>query len=179
MTPNTEQISAAKAICERSIHLMGAGTLEEFKAVYHPDGTNREAVDEPPAARGTGPEAYYATALWLREAYDNLRWEVHEAVAEGDVVVLHTTMHGQQVKPFVSYDADGKPAQAFPATGRTLAVTQSHWFRVRDGLVFEHWANRDDLGTATQLGWIPPTPVFLFRMFLATRRARAAARSSS
>ena len=39
-------------------------------------------------------------------------------------------------------------------------------------MVIEHWANRDDLGNATQLGWIPPTPIFLLRMLLATRRAR-------
>jgi predicted ester cyclase len=173
MTQHTEELSAVKAVCERSIHLMGTGTLEEFRTVIHPEATNREAVDEPPATRGRGPEAYYATALWLRAAYADLRWEIHQVVAEGDLAVLHTTMSGRHVKPFVSYDADGRPAQAFPATGRTFATTQSHWLRVKDGLVIEHWANRDDLGTAEQLGWLPPTPAYLFRMFLATRRARA------
>ncbi|MDX6262968.1 MAG: hypothetical protein QOH84_4656, partial [Kribbellaceae bacterium] len=63
-------------------------------------------------------------------------------------------------------------AQAFPPTGKTFAVTQSHWFRLRDGKVIEHWANRDDLGQAMQLGWIPPTPVFLVKMTLALRKAR-------
>ena len=33
-----------------------------------------------------------------------------------------------------------------------------------DGLVVEHWANRDDMGTAAQLGWVPPTPRDLLRM---------------
>jgi hypothetical protein len=94
-------------------------------------------------------------------------------VADGDLVVIHATMSGRQVKPFVTYDADAGVKQAFPPTGRTFASTQSHWFRVQDGLVILHWANRDDLGTATQLGWIPPTPLFLLRMFLAIRRARA------
>ena len=47
-----------------------------------------------------------------------------------------------------------------------------HWFRVADGKVIEHWANRDDLGTAMQLGWTPPSPLYLVRMLLATRRAR-------
>lgn len=36
----------------------------------------------------------------------------------------------------------------------------------------EHWANRDDLGMATQLGWIPPTPAFLWRMARPKRQAR-------
>ena len=37
-------------------------------------------------------------------------------------------------------------------------MTQSHWFLLEDGRIIEHWANRDDLGMARQLGWIPPTP---------------------
>ena len=41
-----------------------------------------------------------------------------------------------------------------------------------DGKVAEHWANRDDLGMGQQLGWNPPTPLYLARMLLATRRAR-------
>lgn len=48
-------------------------------------------------------------------------------------------------------------------------MTQSHWFRVVDGLIVEHWANRDDLGTARQLGWMPPTPVYLVKMVRAKR----------
>ena len=59
----------------------------------------------------------------------------------------------------------------FPPTGRTFAMTQSHWFRLEDGLIIEHWANRDDLSIARQLGWIPPSPAFLFKMARAKRRA--------
>ena len=51
-------------------------------------------------------------------------------------------------------------------------MTQSHWFRMEDEKIIEHWANRDDLGMASQLGWIPPTPVYLFEMALAKWRAR-------
>ena len=60
----------------------------------------------------------------------------------------------------------------FPPRGRNFAVTQTHWFRMRDGRVAEHWANRDDLGMGQQLGWNPPTPPYLVRMLLAGRRAR-------
>ena len=44
-----------------------------------------------------------------------------------------------------------------------------------DGKVIEHWANRDDLGTAVQLGWVPPSPVYLARAALTKRRLRLAA----
>jgi predicted ester cyclase len=161
-----------KKLCVRSIELMASGTLSEFAEVVHPGATNREAKAEPPAARGVGPAAYFATAQWLRSAYADLAWQIHEVIAEGDLVVLHATMSGKQVGPFVTYGPDGLPAQVFPPTQKRFAVTQTHWFRIADGLVIEHWANRDDNGQAMQLGWVPPSPVYLVRMLLATRKAK-------
>ena len=158
--------------CVRSMAIMASGDLAELTAIVHPEATNREAKDEPPGCRGRGPAAFVATALWLRAAYADLSFEIHDAVADGELVVVHSTMSGRQTGPFVSYDVHGEVAQAFPPTGRTFAITQTHWFRMRDGLVVEHWANRDDLGMATQLGWVPPTPLFLWRMAKARRHAR-------
>lgn len=169
-TSPTEQ--GAKDVCVRSIMLMVDGEVDDFAQVVHPQATNREGAAEPPDSRGSGPAAFHSTALWLRSAYDDLAWQVHEAVADGDLVTLHTTMRGRHTRPFVVYGEDARPAQVFPPTGRTFAVTQSHWFRMRDGLVAEHWANRDDLGQAMQLGWVPPKPPYLLAMWRGLRRAR-------
>ena len=163
------------ALCVRAIHVMGDGDLADFEAVVHPDATNREGKDEPPASRGRGPAAFHATALWMREAFSELHWDIHDVVQDGDLVVVHTTMSGRHTGTFVAYGPDARPVQAFPATRRPFSTTQSHWLRTRDGKVVEHWANRDDLGTASQLGWAPPSPRYAVRMLLATRRARRAA----
>ena len=123
---------------------------------------------------GARPAGFYATALWLRAAFADLAFEVHDAVADGDLVVVHNTMSGRHV------GADGRVrrrrvgGRGVPPTGRTFATTQSHWFRIADGQVIEHWANRDDIGTAQQLGWVPPSPGYLFRMWRAKRAARRA-----
>ncbi|MEU8814843.1 ester cyclase [Actinoplanes sp. NPDC048796] len=161
--------------CVRSMQLMASGDLDELSEVVHPEAVNREARDEPPDCRVAGPAGFAATARWLRSAFADLTFEVHEALASGDLVVVHCTMSGRQVGPFVTYDEQGRVAQAFPPTGRRMAVTQTHWLRMRDGLVVEHWANRDDLGQGVQLGWVPPTPVYLWRMARARRRAARAA----
>jgi predicted ester cyclase len=161
--------------CIRSMAIMAAGDLAELTPIVHPQAVNREAKDEPPACRGQGPAAFAATAHWLRAAFADLAFDIHDTVADGDLIALHCTMSGRQVGPFVSYDERGEVAQAFPPTGRTFAITQTHWFRMRDGQVIEHWANRDDLGLATQLGWVPPSPAFLVRMALARRTARRSA----
>jgi len=169
-----ESANGPRAVCVRSLHIIAGGALPEFEAVIHPKAVNREAVREPKASRGNGPAAFYATALWLRAAFSDLRFDIHEVVADGDLVAVHITMHGRHTGPFVHYDKAGAVSQARPPTGRTFAATHTHWFRLADGKIIEHWANRDDLATAQQAGWIPPSPRYLVRMAVAKRRARAA-----
>jgi predicted ester cyclase len=154
-----------------SIHAMGSGSLADFEFLYTEDAVNRESATEPPDTRGRGPAALYATAHWLRTAFSDLTWEIHDVVHHHDLVVVHATMSGRQTGPFVAYRPDGEVAAVFPPRGRRFAVTQTHWFRMRDGRVGEHWANRDDLGMGQQLGWNPPTPLYLLRMLLARRSA--------
>jgi len=159
-----------------ALHVMATEDEDEFARLIHPAATNREAIDEPRECRGSGPSAFLATARWLHSAFSDLRWEVHDTICDRDLVVLHVTMSGRHTGPFVGYGPDARPKVVFPATGRAFTVTQTHWFRVADGKVIEHWANRDDRGLGEQLGWTPPSPVYLVRMLLATRRARASAK---
>lgn len=167
-----DTMEAAKDLCVRSMQLMVDGTLDQFEEVIHPEAHNRESNDEPPETRGRGAKAFYATALWLRGAFGDLAFEVHDVVAERDLFVIHNTMSGRHTGVFTVYGPDGEITQAMPPTGKRFATTQTHWMRIEDGKVIEHWANRDDQGTAMQLGWIPPSPWYLVKMALATRRAR-------
>lgn len=164
--------AANAAIATAAIEAVVAGRPEEIQRLIHPDATNREAAIEPPAARGTGPDAFLGSAEWLRAAFSDLAVEVHDSVASEDLVAIRVTISGRHTGDFVTYGADGRVERAFAPTGRTFAASQTHWQRVRDGQVVEHWADRDDLGQATQAGWIPPTPAYLFRCARATRRAR-------
>jgi predicted ester cyclase len=162
---------AAVAVAIRSMEIMVDGSLADFEQVVHPDAVNREAAAEPPECSGCGPAAFYATALWLRSTFAELAFDIHEVAVDGDLIVVHNTMSGRQTGVATIY-AGGRVKQAMPATGRVFASTQTHWLRLRDSMVIEHWANRDDIGTAEQLGWVPPSPWFLIRSALATRRAR-------
>ena len=171
---NTNQLTDDTNTAIRSMDLMVDGDLADMAEVYTADTVNRESKDEPPDTRVGGPAAMYATAQWLRTAFAELDFEIHEAVQDGEVVVVHATMSGRQTGPFAAYGPDGEVAVVFPPTGRRFAITQTHWFRMRDGKVAEHWANRDDLGMGQQLGWTPPTPLYIARMLLARRRMRRA-----
>ena len=127
---------------------------------------------EPPQTRGRGPEAFHATGEWLRHAFSELTWTTDRSVVEDDVVVTYGRMSGRHTGDFVVWTEDQQVERVFVPTGRDFTVRQAHFQRIRDGLVIEHWAVRDDQGMAMQAGWIPPTPGFLVRCALATRRAR-------
>jgi predicted ester cyclase len=169
----------AVSVAVRSIHAMADGDRAAFLPLYEADAVDRENRVQPPSSRVPGPDGFYSTALWLRAAFADLHYDVHHTLADGDLVAVNSTMHGRHTTPWVVYTDDGTVDSVFPPTGRAFAITQSHWFRMRDGRILEHWANRDDLGMARQLGWVPPSPAYLVRMALAKRRAvRSAQRSA-
>ncbi|MGW5722593.1 ester cyclase [Amycolatopsis sp. NPDC003865] len=158
-------------VAVRSIHAMATGERAEFDEFYTPDAIDRENVVQPPSSRVPGPAGFWSTAQWLRTAFADLRYEIHHVIADGDLVAVNSTMSGTHLLPIAFYTPDGRLDAVFPPTGRPFAMAQSHWFRVRDNRIAEHWATRDDLGTAKQLGWIPPTPAYLVKMARAKRQA--------
>ncbi len=162
-------------IAEAAIHGVISGTLDDLVVVVHPDATNREAAAEPPATRSRGPHAFHATGEWLRDGFSELVWSTERSIAEDDLVVTFGTMSGRHTGHFVVWTPDETVERAFVPTGKSFIVRQAHFQRIQDGLVIEHWAVRDDQGMAMQAGWIPPTPAFLIRCALATRKARRAA----
>jgi predicted ester cyclase len=168
----TSSVSADRtAVVVRSIHAMAEGDRSDFDALYAPHAVDRENRIQPPSSRVPGAAGFYSTAQWLRAAFTDLRYDIHHALADGDLVAVNSTMNGRHVAPWAVYTEDATLDTVFPPTNRTFATTQSHWFRLEDGRIVEHWANRDDLGMGRQLGWIPPSPAFLLRMAMAKRRA--------
>jgi predicted ester cyclase len=154
-SPSTHaDLEVAHDLAIRDFRLMESWNDTEASAIISPSMVNDEATAEPPAARAPGVAGARATYDWLHAAYEDLHWTIHNLVAEGDWVVAHTTMSGRQVGPFVTYTPDGKVGRVFAATGRSFAATQTHWFRIADGQLIEHHANRDDMSQAMQLGWM-------------------------
>ena len=97
---------------------------------------------EAPPGTPAGPEGANAVLRWLRSAFDDLSYEVHDAFGDGDRVALRLTSRGTHTGEFM-----GKAP-----TGKRFESGAIHIYRVENGKIAEHWAKRDDLGMARQLG---------------------------
>ena len=97
-----------------------------------------------------GPAHLRETAAWLRAQFPDIHMTIESIVEEGDLVAVRVLSEGTNSGPLNG---------VIPPTGRRFSAAQSHWFRVEDGRLAEHWATREDLPTMIQLGVIsPPGP---------------------
>ena len=92
-----------------------------------------------------GPQAMRATAEWLLAQFPDLHMTIEAIIAEGDTVAVRILSEGTNLGPLVG---------GVPPTGKRFMARQSHWFRVADDRLVEHWATREDLPTMLQLGII-------------------------
>lgn len=67
-------------------------------------------------------------------------------IADGDKVAQFLTVSGVHSQPAVFHGT------VYPPTGRAFSARHAHPFRLRDGLLVEHWAIRDDLSLPRALG---------------------------
>ena len=105
------------AVAVRSIHAMADGDRADFDLLYHPRAIDRENRVQPPSSRVPGPAGFYSTALWLRAAFADLHYDIHHALADGNLVVVNSTMNGRHVAPWAVY-ADGSVDTVFPPRPR-------------------------------------------------------------
>jgi len=113
------------------------GDVDALRQILHPDTVNHEA----PPGTPPGIDGVIHTMQWLRSAFSDQRYEIHDMIAEDDTVVVHLTHHGRHTGEFMG----------MPPTGRSFAYRHMHMMRFQDGLSIEHWAVRDDAAHMRQL----------------------------
>jgi steroid delta-isomerase-like uncharacterized protein len=92
-----------------------------------------------------GPDGYRRAVLASHAAFPDLRVEVLDQVAEGDLVATRWRAEGTQAGPF----------GGLPASGRRVEIGAMHLHRVSGGRLAEHWEQLDTLGLLRQLGALP------------------------
>lgn len=130
-----------KEIVRRQFVLLEEGDAEGAAALWADESWNHgRKVDRSALAR------VYRSLLALQE-----RHVIHEMVAEGEWVAVRTTCTGvYAARPEIP--VNGGIFQAIGPNGRRYENQHMHLFRVVNGKLTEHWATRDDLAVARQIG---------------------------
>lgn len=88
---------------------------------------------------------YRSMTEGVYKVLEGLRHDVHDLIAEGDLVVYRSTNSGRH---------SGELMGAAP-TGREVSVTSMAEFRLEGGRIAEVWVEMDSLGLMRQLGAEP------------------------
>ena len=132
-----------RRLYDEGINRQDAGAAAAF---YTTDAKNH--------GRTVGREGMRKVFEALFAAFPDFQYRIEEATAEGDRVVCKVTMTGTHLgQPTLPEIFSGMPRGVAP-TGKRVTVLNFHSFRIRDGLISEHAAVRDDLGMALQLGLV-------------------------
>jgi steroid delta-isomerase-like uncharacterized protein len=117
------------------------------------NGRNVEIVDELLTADSVdhtfgsqGLEASKQFFGMLFQAFPDLRAEVHDVIAEGELAAARVTYSGSHEGEFIG----------IPATGRQARVSGVDFFRMQDGRQAEHWGGPDMASLLQQLGVMSP-----------------------
>jgi predicted ester cyclase len=88
----------------------------------------------------------------LYAVFPDFHYVIDESTAEDDRVVCKMTMTGTHRGQPKLREAFSGMLNGVAPTGKSVKVLQFHSFRLRDGLIAEHAAVRDDMGMVLQLG---------------------------
>jgi len=129
--------------------------LQLTHAHRHDDAVELLAETSVNHGRSVGRAQVAAIFSSLEEAFPDARREIEFLIAQGDLVAARVLASGTHLgAPSVPQVYGGVLAGAAP-TGRSFSIAEHHFFRVVDGQIVEHWAVRDDLTMARQLGLLP------------------------
>jgi len=100
---------------------------------------------DPPFGVSADREGMRTAATMMRAGFTDWHSELHELIAEGDLVVERFTAGGTQTGEVMGV----------PPTGREVSLPGINIFRLRDGRIVERWGRLDELGFLRQLGVVP------------------------
>jgi steroid delta-isomerase-like uncharacterized protein len=138
-------VNTAERLAREALEAFAADDVEHIGTLVTEDFVDHGAPPWAPQGR-----AGYVQIMQFLKNVMQVRYEIHEMLADGDLVAARATVHGVHNTGHLG----------FPATGKPYAMPAMHLYRVRDGLLAEHWGVRDELSVLWQVGALPvPKPV--------------------
>lgn len=136
MSPDTNRQVIRRLVEE----VFNQHNLDLVDALIAPDYTDHAALP----GQSQGRAVVRETAIRHREAFPDLRWVIHDLIAEEDRVALRWSAAGTHRGTY----------SGVPATGRHIAFGGLTMYRLRGGQVIDEWVAWDELGILRQMGVI-------------------------
>ncbi len=134
-----------KAVVMRLQDALGAKDVDAAVACIAEDATN--------FGMKVGRAGFRAVLGSIFTTFPHNKSHVEKLFAEDDWVVVHVRITGIHLgRPTIPHDGDLRHVEP---TGKIFDYYAVHFWRIRDGLVIEHEAVRDDLRLHRQLGLVP------------------------
>lgn len=144
MAEPTDDVARNTAVVRRFVdEVILGGQLDVIAELCDPDVINREAA----VGHQLGLDSMSQVIRGSLVALADQRWLDVQVVAQHDLVVVHAVREA-------TWRAPEFRGVAIPTQGR-VSGELVHIFRLRDGLIAEHWALSDDLGLLQQLHALP------------------------
>jgi predicted ester cyclase len=131
-------IEANKAVIRRWVEVTNAHDMDALVELFTPDTFDH-------VGGRSGADWWRQVFGFLYATLPDWQWTLDDLIAEGDRVVARLTVRGTHLGSEIPFLRGVAP------TGKPVAWTHHHSFRLEDGRIAEHWANRDDLGFLRQV----------------------------
>jgi steroid delta-isomerase-like uncharacterized protein len=138
-----------RAIVQQHHERLNRGNLDAAVTDFAEDALNH--------GRSVGRGGVERVIRDIFATFPDFRMDIVDIIAADDSVVVRVKSSGTHL-------GVGKvPVQGgiffnVQPTGKHYDVQHIHWYKLRDGKIVEHYANRDDVGQMQQLGMLPPRP---------------------
>ncbi|HXQ18822.1 MAG TPA: ester cyclase [Acidimicrobiales bacterium] len=134
------------SIIRRHHDALNRGDIAAAVTDYAEDCTNH--------GRPAGRQRIEAILRDIHTTFPDDKAEILDAIGVGDDVVVRAIVSGTH-SGVSRLPVMGALLMGVAPTGRSYKVQHIHWYRMKDGQIQDHRANRDDLGMLQQLGILP------------------------
>ncbi len=151
-TTNAEEIDTAgpaaanAAIIRRHHAVLNTGDVVAAAAFFATDTRNHGVP--------VGRKGVLRVLTDIFTTFPDWRMEIEDLSAIDNDVIVRMIVTGTH-KGIGRIPVNGGLLVGVPPTGKSFKVQHIHWYTLKDGLITDHRANRDDVGMMQELGLLP------------------------
>jgi predicted ester cyclase len=136
-------------IIRRQNDLLNGGKVAEATQLFAEDTRNHGFP--------VGRKGVLRVLTDIHATFPDVHADIYDLMAIGDEVVIRVINSGTHLG-IARIPVMGGLLVGVPPTGKRFKVQAIHWFTLKDGMIAEHRASRDDIGMMQQLGLLPTSP---------------------